>query len=143
MRLLLDTHSFLWFIDGDARLGPAARAAIEDESNEVLLRTASLWEMAIKVSLGKLGLDRPFDELIPEQIESLGIAILSIELSHLSRVVTLPFHHRDPFDRRVWPKSIRMSLLAISPKVHPGESRGPASNTPLPPKIRSYGVSEG
>lgn len=66
MRLLLDTHSFLWFIVGSPNLSDVAKTQISETSNEVLLSSASLWEIAIKVSLGKLTLTRPFGELIPE-----------------------------------------------------------------------------
>lgn len=101
MRLLLDTHSFLWFIAGDPRLSAAARSAIEDESNELLLSIGGLWEMAIKVSLGKLSLGRPFEEIIPEQLDALGIGLLPIGMNHLVRLTDLPYHHRDPFDRLI------------------------------------------
>jgi PIN domain nuclease of toxin-antitoxin system len=66
MRLLLDTHSFLWFISGSPRLSVPARQAIEDPDNVSYLSSASLWEMAIKVSLGKLSLAQPFETLIPQ-----------------------------------------------------------------------------
>ncbi len=68
MRLLLDTHSFLWFIGGDTSLSARARSLIEDDRNEVFLSIASLWEIAIKVSLGKLRLEQPFDLLIPQRL---------------------------------------------------------------------------
>ena len=68
MRFLIDTHVFLWFIAGDTRLSKKVRQAIEDEENEVLLSIASVWEIAIKTSVGKLTLAKPFAELIPEQI---------------------------------------------------------------------------
>lgn len=95
----LDTHSFLWFIAGDARLSPTARSAIEVEANDVLLGIGSLWEMAIKASIGKLSFDQPFDLLIPEQIDALSVGVLPMSIDHLVRVAALPFHHRDPFDR--------------------------------------------
>jgi len=99
MRLLIDTHTFLWFIMGNSKLSLKARALIEEEGNEKLLSTASLWEMAIKISLGKLSFAEPFSELIPQQIEINGIKLLNIGINHLSRLTSLPFHHRDPFDR--------------------------------------------
>jgi PIN domain nuclease of toxin-antitoxin system len=101
MRLLLDTHAFLWFIMGSSNLSPSARAMIEDEANESFLSVASLWEMAIKVSLGKLTLSAPFDALIPQQLASNGIELLGIQVAHASVVSALPFHHRDPFDRLI------------------------------------------
>jgi PIN domain nuclease of toxin-antitoxin system len=99
MRLLLDTHSFLWFISGSPRLSVPARQAIEDPDNISYLSSASLWEMAIKVSLGKLSLAQPFETLIPQQLALNGIEILDITIAHTALVAQLPFHHRDPFDR--------------------------------------------
>ena len=99
MRLLLDTHSFLWFIIGDDRLSRAARELVEDSGNQPLLSMASLWEIAIKTSIGRLELARPFGELIPEQMSLNGIEALGIRVEHVAQVALLPFHHRDPFDR--------------------------------------------
>ena len=99
MKLLLDTHSFLWFIGGSSRLSLTARNLIEDSENQRLLSMASLWEMAIKVSIGKLRLAGRFDELILEQMNLNGIDVLDIRTEHVAQVVNLPFHHRDPFDR--------------------------------------------
>jgi len=99
MRLLLDTHTFLWFIMGSPNLSPRARTLIEDGSNEGFLSVASLWEIAIKSSLGKLTLSAPFDALIPQQLALNGIELLAVEVSPAALVSSLPFHHRDPFDR--------------------------------------------
>lgn len=98
-RALLDTHSFLWFISGDERLSHSAREVIEDRENAVLVSMASLWEIAIKHGLGKLSLERPFVQLIPEQLERQRIGVLGIELAHVAELTRLPLHHRDPFDR--------------------------------------------
>jgi PIN domain nuclease of toxin-antitoxin system len=99
VRLLLDTHSFLWFINGSPQISTNARTLIEDTSNQPLLSAASLWEMAIKLSLGKLSLAQPFEVLIPQQMRLNGIKLLGIEIEHTAAVSKLPFHHRDPFDR--------------------------------------------
>ena len=99
MNLLLDTHAFLWFIASDPRLSNQAQSLIQTPANRRLLSMASLWEMAIKVSLGKLTLAQPFDQFIPRQLQLNQIEVLAIELSHLAAVVAMPFHHRDPFDR--------------------------------------------
>jgi PIN domain nuclease of toxin-antitoxin system len=99
MRLLLDTHSFLWFIGGDDRLSLTARALIEDTTNGVFLSITSLWEMAIKISLGRLQLSQPFETFIPQQLGLNRIGMLGITISHTAQVAILPFHHRDPFDR--------------------------------------------
>jgi len=114
MRALLDTNSFLWFIVGDGRLSVTARDFIADLNNELILSAASLWEIAIKVSLGKLELLRPFAELIPDQLKENEVRVLHIKLSHLSVVVELPFHHRDPFDRLIIAQSISEDLPLIS-----------------------------
>jgi PIN domain nuclease of toxin-antitoxin system len=99
VRLPLDTHSFLWFINGSPQISTNARTLIEDASNQPLLSAASLWEMAIKLSLGKLSLAQPFEVLIPQQMRLNGIKLLGIEIEHTAAVSKLPFHHRDPFDR--------------------------------------------
>ena len=97
MKALLDTHSFLWFIAGNGRLSRKAQDVILDLDNELILSMASLWEMAIKTSLGKLEFTRPFNEFIPAQLATHEIVTLSVEWPHVNKVVTLPFHHRDTF----------------------------------------------
>lgn len=113
MRVLLDTHSLLWFLAGDERLSERAREMVEDGQNEVLTSIASLWEAAIKHSLGKLDLGRPFAELIPDQLEANSISVLSIEVPHVVRLIALPFHHRDPFDRLIIAQSLVEDLPLI------------------------------
>lgn len=114
MRLLLDTHAFLWFIMGSPNLSVTARALIENPANERLLSVASLWEVAIKVSLGRLTLSAPFDELIPAQLKLNGIDLLNINVDHLSALTKLPFHHRDPFDRLIIAQAMVEKLPVIS-----------------------------
>src|SRR5689334_16470471 len=99
MKLLLDTHTFLWFIAGSHNLSASARALIEDAANEKFLSVASLWEIAIKVSIGKLALSAPFDVLIPQQLSLNGFELLNIKVEHAASVAAMPHHHRDPFDR--------------------------------------------
>ena len=99
MRLLLDTHTFLWFVGDDPKLSATARLMIGDGDNEVMLSLASIWEIAIKVSLGKLLLAEPLESFVTTQIERNDIRLLPIHTSHALKVATLPFHHRDPFDR--------------------------------------------
>ena len=99
MKLLLDTHTFLWFLDGSPQLSPPARSLVEDGTNEVYLSSGSLWEMAIKVSLGKLTPAQPFETPIPAQLALNSIQVLAISVAHTAQVAALPFHHRDPFDR--------------------------------------------
>lgn len=99
MRLLLDTHSFLWFVGGHPNLPASARTLIEDPANQSFVSVVSLWEMAIKISLGRLTLGAPFETLIPQQLQQNGFGLLAITVPHLASVISLPFHHRDPFDR--------------------------------------------
>jgi PIN domain nuclease of toxin-antitoxin system len=114
MRLLLDTHAFLWFIMGSPNLSRAARAVIEDEANERFLSVASLWEMAIKLSLGKFTLSAPFDLLIPQQLGVNGVELLDIKVAHATVLSTLPFHHRDPFDRLLVAQAMVESMPIVS-----------------------------
>jgi PIN domain nuclease of toxin-antitoxin system len=114
VRALLDTHTFLWFLGGSLRLSPQARRIIEDRENSVSVSTASLWEIAIKTSIGKLKLERPFAELIPEQLEKQQIGVLAIELAHLATVAKLPLHHRDPFDRLIIAQAMAERLPVLS-----------------------------
>lgn len=99
MRALLDTHSFLWFVSADSKLSSKAEGLIADGANELLLSIASVWEIAIKVSLGRLPLGAPVEDFIPEHLRRNWIDLLPIEASHTFEVSRLPFHHRDPFDR--------------------------------------------
>src|SRR5436190_21220639 len=98
MRLLLDTHTLLYFITGSSLLSPQARSLIEDPLNEKLVSVISLWEIAIKHSIGKLSLNAPFGALFPQQLTINGFDLLPVEVAHLTIVASLPFHHRDPFD---------------------------------------------
>ncbi len=99
MTLLLDTHTLLWFLTNDSSLSARARGAIEDPSNATHVSAASLWEVAIKFALGKLKLPAPYADIFPRQLELNGFALLPITPAHCATLLTLPFHHRDPFDR--------------------------------------------
>jgi PIN domain nuclease of toxin-antitoxin system len=114
MNLLLDTHAFLWFIIGSPQLSGTARALIEDVTNEKFLSLCSLWEMAIKVSLGKLALAVPFNLLIPNQLIINGIKPLYIGIEHTTVIASLPFHHRDPFDRLLIAQAMTEKMPIIS-----------------------------
>ncbi len=95
MRLLLDTHAALWWLAGDERFGEAAAEQLMDESNQVLLSAAVVWEVAIKRSLGKITAPDEFAETLLDA----GAQPLPVTLEHAAAVETLPWHHRDPFDR--------------------------------------------
>jgi PIN domain nuclease of toxin-antitoxin system len=99
VKLLLDTHAFLWWIHDDQSLGARARRAIANERNQCFLSVASCWEMAIKKGLGNLEIPEPIDAFIAEQLAANGFSLLPIDLRHVARVSRLAFHHRDPFDR--------------------------------------------
>ena len=99
MRVLLDTHAFLWWIAEDDRLSSTARRAMADGGNTLLLSAASGWEIAIKVGLGRMDLPRPIGSFLSEQLRENQIDVLAIQMSHALRVQELPPLHRDPFDR--------------------------------------------
>jgi PIN domain nuclease of toxin-antitoxin system len=113
MRLLLDTHVFLWWVADDPRLPPRARRAIAD-AGECFLSIASCWEMAIKVSLGKLTLPTTVERFVPLQLAANGIGLLPIDLDHVAHVAVLPFHHRDPFDRLLAAQALLEHLVVVS-----------------------------
>jgi len=115
MRALLDTSSFLWYISGSDKLSSPAKNFISDLNNQIILSSVSLWEIAIKISLGKLELLQPFNQIIPHQLEENDISILPIELRHLDALINMPFHHRDPFDRLIIAQSIVEEIAIISP----------------------------
>ena len=113
MKYLLDTHTLLWFLKGDNKLSDKARRLIDSPRNEKFLSIASLWEIAIKVNLGKLVLDKPFEKLFPEQLHFNRIEILDITVDSLIKLTTLPFHHRDPFDRLIIAQALVEELPII------------------------------
>ena len=99
MRLLLDTHSLIWFFSGHPKLSATARQLMEDTTQQKLISLASVWEMGIKQSKGKLTLFLPLEDYIKEKIKLEDFELLPIQLNHLGVISTLPFHHNDPFDR--------------------------------------------
>ena len=113
MKVLLDTHTFLWFIQGNDNLSDIARASIEDLKNQKFVSTASLWEIAIKVSIGKLEIGMSMPELIKREVLGNTFQIMRIEPAHLDELSKLPFHHKDPFDRLI----ISQSLAEDSPII--------------------------
>ena len=119
MRLLLDTHAFLWFVAGDERLSHRARRAMEDDEAELFLSVASIWEMAIKSSLHRLNLPAPIATYVAEKIEN-GFRMLSVDWDHAAEVETLPLHHRDPFDRLLIVQAAmeKMPIVTADPVFH-------------------------
>ena len=114
MKLLLDTHAFLWWIGDDDSLGIKARKAIANERNECFLSIASCWEMAIKKSLGNLEIPEPVDGFIAEQVAMNHFSIVPIDLRHVSHVSRLAFHHRDPFDRLLAAQATEEGMAIVS-----------------------------
>jgi PIN domain nuclease of toxin-antitoxin system len=114
VRLLLDTHTFLWFIEGNMALSSYARQLIEDRTNERLLSIASLWEMAIKASLGRLTLSLSFTDLVVEHVHGNAIELFEILPRHLDVLTTLPFYHKDPFDRMIIAQSQAENIPILS-----------------------------
>jgi PIN domain nuclease of toxin-antitoxin system len=125
MRLLLDTHAFLWWVDDAPELSPLARQAIISQDNECSFSIASCWELAIKSSLGKIGLRESVERFVPEQLALNGFRLLPIDFRHVSRVESLPLHHRDPFDRLLIVQALTEKLVIVT----------------ADPKFAEYGVT--
>ena len=113
MKVLLDTHTFLWFLGGNSELSKQARTLIENPKHEKYISIASFWEIAIKNSLGKLTLDVPFAELKTETIKN-SFQILPITFEDTLQLCALPFHHRDPFDRIIISQAKVNDLTLVS-----------------------------
>jgi PIN domain nuclease of toxin-antitoxin system len=114
MKLLLDTHTFLWFIAGDTNLSFSARKLIDDLSNDKFVSVVSLWEIAIKYGLGRLALPDKYEVLFPKQIIINGFEQMQIESHHLYEFIKLPRHHSDPFDRLLIAQSIAENMSVVS-----------------------------
>lgn len=114
MRLLLDSHAFLWFILGDQQLSDRARSAIAAADTDVLVSPATIWEMAIKVRLGKYTVPGPFGPFMEAQLAANRFRLLPIEVRHAALLASMPFHHRDPFDRLIVAQALAESIGVVS-----------------------------
>ena len=114
MRLLLDTHVLIWWADQPEKLSHAALSALEDEANDLLLSVASVWEMQIKIQVGKLKVNLPLKDLIKNQQETNDLTVLPVALTHVLALNALPLHHKDPFDRLLIAQSIEEDLTLVS-----------------------------
>ncbi|HUY87615.1 MAG TPA: type II toxin-antitoxin system VapC family toxin [Pirellulales bacterium] len=114
MRLLLDTHAFLWFVTKDSQLSAAALTLIAEPTNEIVVSPASYWEIAIKVSLNKYALTAPFEQFFMEGIEGNDFSVLPIEVRHAAILASLPMHHKDPFDRMIVSQAIAEQISVVS-----------------------------
>ena len=99
MRVLLDTHALLWMMSADDRLSDRAKVTVLDDRNDLLFSLAGWWEIAIKIGLGKLDLQADWALALRREMRHNGIEWLPIRPEHCERIPSLPFHHRDPFDR--------------------------------------------
>ena len=117
MKLLLDTQAFLWFVLNDRALSQAACDLIVDPLNDILLSPASCWEIAIKISIGKYEIPGNFETWIEHQIQVNELEILPIKVAHAAAIVTLPFHHKDPFDRLLIAQALTEKIPIISVDV--------------------------
>lgn len=113
MRYLWDTHTFLWWIAGTPKIRSQVRFIIEDEEHEPILSIASLWEISVKNALGKLEIQGPYESII-EDVDQNGIKILPILFEHTVIQHSLPFHHRDPFDRILIAQAIHGNMPILS-----------------------------
>lgn len=113
MKFLLDTHTFIWFVTDSPQLSPSIKTLIEDDRNEKLLCLISIWEMAIKCSIGKLRFELPFQTFLEQQISLDSLGLMNIDVNHLSVVAALPLHHRDPFDRLLIAQAIVEELPIV------------------------------
>lgn len=100
MRILLDTHVLIWFLEGNQELSKPRRQTIVNAQNEIFISIVSLWEISIKISIGKLTLSQSLSHVV-QHLTDQSIAILLLQPGHVLQVATLPFHHRDPFDRMI------------------------------------------
>lgn len=114
MRLLLDTHAFLWWIGADDRLSPRAAALIGDGANEVLVSAASAWEVVVKAALGRVEVPTPVDRFFTAQLGSNAFVPLPIQMRHALGLAALPNVHRDPFDRILVSQAIAEDLTLVS-----------------------------
>lgn len=112
MECLLDTHAFLWYLLGNSNLGNKAKEAIDTKTG-LYFSIASLWEISIKINVGKLQLNRSFEDL-PKELEYINVQILPITFEDTNIYTSLPLHHRDPFDRILVAQAMNHSLVLIS-----------------------------
>ena len=114
MRLLIDSHALIWYVDQHQQLSPASHAAISDPSNVLLLSAGSIWEIAIKIGLGKLVLTQPYSLWMSRALDDLGITVLPITVEYADAQASLPKHHSDPFDRLIVAQALVENVSIVS-----------------------------
>ncbi len=119
-RFLLDTHTLIWLLEDESLIPVITLGLLKSKANPLMVSIASFWEMAIKVSIGKIDLGQPIDAM-EAAMRQQGVEILPVSMPHLLRVQTLPFHHRDPFDRLLIAQAMTENLTLVSrdPKFSP------------------------
>ena len=113
MKYLLDTHALLWITTDDERLSDRVKDIYLNAENVIYFSMASVWELAIKTSIGKIKFEKDLDDFIEVHVKGNNISILKIELPHVLRIADLPFHHRDPFDRLIIAQAIEDNLSIL------------------------------
>jgi PIN domain nuclease of toxin-antitoxin system len=116
MRLLLDTHTFIWFVEDAPQLPANVKNLIENSQNEIFLSIVSLWEMAIKIQLKKLDINKSIEEIINLSNQN-GFILLPILSEHIVRLSKLEFFHRDPFDRMIIAQGISENQTIVSKDI--------------------------
>jgi PIN domain nuclease of toxin-antitoxin system len=121
MKLLLDTHCWLWWIGAPENLNGRTRRQIADRKNEIYLSAASSWEIAIKYAIGKLPLPEPPGDFVPSRLVRDAISALPVQHHHALHVSTLPYHHKDPFDRLIIAQAMieQIPILTVDRQFEP------------------------
>jgi PIN domain nuclease of toxin-antitoxin system len=114
VRMLLDTHTVIWWVDQDHLLSPSSYAAIADRANDLLLSAATIWEIAIKVGVKKLTLSLPFRQWMTRAMNDLEVTVLPVTVEYADVQAELPRHHRDPFDRLLVAQAIVENVQLVS-----------------------------
>lgn len=114
MRLLLDTHTFIWSFSNTKKLSPTAAGELQDSVNEIFVSVAGIWEMQIKIKLGKIVFNDSLENIIIEQQQINRIQILPVQLSHALHLENLPPHHKDPFDRLLISQAIVENMTLVT-----------------------------
>ena len=114
MRILLDSHAVLWYVDQDQMLSGTAHAAITDPANDLLVSAATIWELATKAAIGKLSLSQPYRLWMNKAMSDLRASLLPVSIDYADAQAGLPFHHRDPFDRLIIAQSLIEGISVVS-----------------------------
>ncbi|EFK05919.1 toxin-antitoxin system, toxin component, PIN family [delta proteobacterium NaphS2] len=114
MKILLDTHAFLWLLTDNRQLSETAREMFLDQKNSLFFSITSLWEICIKMSLGKLSLKNGWLKTIQNEMKANAINWVPVEIEHCTKLTKLPFHHRDPFDRMLIAQAMVEGMLLLS-----------------------------